>query len=170
MNFSEFIKKQYTAEIVRITLDDYYKCNNIWDMKKSPHTEQFANQIKEGKRIVYIYKINGEFIGEGNIVFETEDSDYTIADKRVYLSHLIVKKEFRNHGIGMQLLDFLISTAKEMGYSEITLGVDSDNYQAVHMYKKKGFEIFKTASDKYGEYYKMILKTHSFKKEHGYDT
>lgn len=51
-------------EIVKITLDDYYKCRNIWDMKNCPYTESFINQIKAGNRMVYVYKINNEFIGE----------------------------------------------------------------------------------------------------------
>ncbi|MDE6124590.1 MAG: GNAT family N-acetyltransferase [Eubacterium sp.] len=142
-------------EIVKITLDDYYKCSNIWDMKNSPHTENFINQIKAGNRMVYVYKINNEFIGEGNLVIKSDEKDYTIPNKRVYLSHLIVKKEFRNQGIGAEILDFLIETAKKLGYSEISLGVDCGNDTAVHIYRKKGFEIFFIGKDEQGEYYKM---------------
>lgn len=147
---------QMDKEIVKITLDDYYKCRNIWDMKNCPYTESFINQIKAGNRMVYVYKINNEFIGEGNLVIKSDEKDYTIPNKRVHISHLMVKKEFRNQGIGAEILDFLIETAKKMGYSEISLGVDCGNDAAVHIYRKKGFEIFFIDKDEQGEYYKML--------------
>lgn len=54
--------------IEQIKIDDYDKCSNIWNMKKCPFTDEFRKQIKEGNRLVYIYKIDGEFIGEGDLV------------------------------------------------------------------------------------------------------
>jgi ribosomal protein S18 acetylase RimI-like enzyme len=67
------------------------------------------------------------------------DSDYTIKGRRVYLSRLIVKEEFRNQGIGSILVDFLIEYARELGYQELSLGVDLDNLIAIKLYMKKGF-------------------------------
>lgn len=142
--------------IERLSADEYYKCGNIWDMEKFPYTEQFYQQIKSGNRIVFIYKINGEFIGEGSLVLE--NGDYTIPNERIYLSRLLVKKEYRNHGIGKKIAEFLIDKAKEWGYSEITLGVDCDNKAAVHLYKKIGFEVYSCEEDEYGEFYKMLKK------------
>lgn len=143
-------------DIVKLHIADYYKCNNIWDMKKCPFTDKFYEEIKSGNRIVFIYKIDDEFIGEGALVLQKED--YTIPNQRIYLSRLIVKKEYRNQGIGTQILDYLLKTALKMGYSEISLGVDCDNKNAVHLYKKFGFEIYKKAKDEYGDYFKMLKK------------
>lgn len=145
-------------EIVEIGIEDYAKCNNIWDMKKNPYTEHFMKQIKNGTRFVYVYKMNGEFIAEGNLVTENEDKDYFIPNQRMYLSHLIVKKEYRNQGIGSELLDFLLNMASQMGYSEASLGVDCSNDSAVHLYKKKGFYVLLKDKDEYGEFYKMVKK------------
>ncbi len=141
-------------EIVKLDIDEYEKCSNIWDMQNCPFTDEFYEEIKAGNRIVFIYKMNNKFIGEGALVFEKKD--YTIPNKRIYLSRLIVKKEYRNQGIGTQILDYLINKSIEWGYSEIILGVDCDNKSAVHIYKKKGFEILQKDCDEYGEYFKMI--------------
>lgn len=142
--------------IRQITLDEYDKCNNIWDMEKCPFTKQFINEIQEGNRQVFVYEKDGAFIGEGNLVKKHKDIDYIIPQKRIYLSRLIVKKEYRGQGIGSAITSFLIEKAKEMGYSEISLGVDCDNENALKLYLKFGFEIFKKDSDEYGEYFKML--------------
>lgn len=143
-------------ENVELNIDDYSKCSNIWDMEKCPFTDKFYVEMKSGNRIVFIYKINNEFIGEGALVLEKKD--YTIPNKRIYLSRLIVKKEYRNNKIGTQILDYLINKSKEWGYSEISLGVDCDNKSAIHLYRKKGFEIYEHSYDEYGEFYKMMKK------------
>ena len=72
---------------------------------------------------------------------------------------MIVKKENRNRGIGSEILEFLINKAKEMGFSEMTIGVDKDNENALHLYRKYGFtEVLFDGADKDGEYYKLMKR------------
>ena len=138
---------------------DYCKCSNIWNMKSQPLANKWLEEIKSGNRLVYIYKINGEFIGEGALVLDAGDPDYTISDKRVYVSRMIVKKEYRNQGIGSDILEFLIKKAKKMGFAEMTIGVDKDNQNALHLYQKFGFdEILFDGSDENGEYLKLMKR------------
>lgn len=145
------------SKIEKLDINEYSKCNNIWDMKKCPFTDDFYEQIKCGNRIVYIYKIDVEFIGEGALVINLDDEDYYIADKRIYLSRMIVKKEYRRKGIGTEILSFLVKMAKELGYSEISIGVDKDNIAALNLYRKMGFNtIIKEDNDEYGEFYKLL--------------
>ncbi len=139
--------------------EEYHKCSNIWDMKSQPLADKWLDEIKSGNRLVFVYKINGEFIGEGALVFDTGDPDYTIPYKRVYVSRMIVKKEYRNRGIGSEILEFLISKAKDMGYSEMTIGVDKDNVNALHLYNKYGFnEVLFEGRDEHGEYLKLMKR------------
>lgn len=146
-------------EIVKIDIDEYHKCNQIWNMKNNPYTDAFIKQVKNGDRQVYIYKIGDEFIAEGNLVINHNDSDYYIPGKRIYVSHMITKAEYRNQGIGGIMLDYLIEKAKSMGYTEMALGVDIDNYSAIHLYKKKGFDtVIQEAEDEYGKYVKLLKK------------
>ena len=144
-------------ELVQITIDEFSKCNNMWEMKKCPFTEKFKKQIIDGDRFVYIYRMNNEFIGEGDLVINVDDSDYFIPNQRIYVSRMIVKKEYRNQGIGGIILDYLIEQAKSMGYKEMALGVDIDNYSAIHLYKEKGFTtLLKESEDEYGRFYKLL--------------
>ena len=70
---------------------------------------------------------------------------------------MIVKKEYRNQGIGGIILDYLIKQAKAKGYKEMALGVDIDNFSAIHLYKKKGFTTLPKASEnEYGMSYKLL--------------
>ena len=139
--------------------EEYDKCSNIWNMKAQPLAQKWLDEIKKGNRLVYIYKINGEFIGEGALVLNTGDPDYTIKNQRIYVSRMIVKKEYRNQGIGSEILKFLIRKAKNMGFSEMTIGVDKDNINALHLYKKYGFtEILFDGADEYGEYFKLMKR------------
>lgn len=139
--------------------EDYHKCSNIWNMKAQPLAEKWKEEIATGNRLVFIYKINGDFIGEGALVFDTGDPDYTIKDKRVYVSRMIVKKEYRNRGIGSEILEFLIRKATEMGFSEMTIGVDKDNINALYLYRKYGFtEVLFDGADENGEYYKLMKR------------
>ncbi|MBQ5321635.1 MAG: GNAT family N-acetyltransferase [Oscillospiraceae bacterium] len=51
-----------------------------------------------------------------------------------------VIKEYWNKGIGSQLLSRIIDFAKENSFDIIDLQVRSDNLQAIHLYKKYGFQ------------------------------
>lgn len=137
--------------------EEYHKCSNIWNMKSQPLAGKWEEEIESGNRLVFVYKINGEFIGEGALVLDTGDPDYTIQGKRVYVSRMIVKKECRNRGIGSEMLEFLIRKAKEMGFTEMTIGVDKNNENALHMYRKYGFtEVLFDGADEDGEYFKLM--------------
>lgn len=147
-------------EITRLKPKDYDKCGNIWDMtRNSENAKKWYNELLNGIRIIFVYTENDEFIGEGALVLENNDPDYTIPDKRVYLSRLIVKAEYRNRGIGNIILDYLIDYAKHLGYKEISLGVDIDNLNAKHLYEKKGFtKVIFEGEDELGKYVKLLRK------------
>ena len=147
-------------EIIQLKPEDHHKCSNIWNMdKKADLAKSFYDQLVSGNRIIYIYTVDGEFIGEGAIVFERNDPDYSIPGKRIYFSFLVVKEEYRKKGIGGILIDYIVNKAVEMGYSEISIGVDKKNEGALRLYRRKGFdEIIYDGKDEYGPYYKLLKR------------
>lgn len=147
-------------QIKKLKPEDFYKCSNIWDIDKNPEmTKKFYEELVSGNRITFIYLEGNEFIGEGSLVFKNNDPDYTIPDKRIYLSRMIVKEERRNRGVGSIILDYLINYAEQLGFEEISLGVDIDNFNARHLYEKKGFTtVLFIGEDEYGEYVKLLKK------------
>lgn len=142
-----------TFEIIKLNSSNYNLSNNIWNMESCEFTEQFKEQVACGVCDAYLMKSQDKYIASCDLVYDY--GEYTDNNK-VYLSRLIVKKEYRNKGIGQELLKYMIALCKEKGYQQITVGVDTDNKNALHIYKKYGFKIYETAIDEYGEFYKMI--------------
>lgn len=146
------------TEIIKLDIDDYQKCSNIWNMQRqSELAEKFYNELITGNRTTYICKINGEFIGEISLVKNMNDSDYTIPNQRIYISRLIVKYEYRRQGIGRKLVDFITEEAKSQGYIEMSIGVDLDNYPALKLYMEAGFDkVIYIGEDDQGKYFKLL--------------
>jgi len=118
---------------------------------------RFFSELQSGNRLTYVYKKDGMFVGEISLVFDTDDSDYTIKDKRLYVSRLVVKKQLRRMGIGRKLVEFASNLAKDMGYKELSIGVDLDNYPALRLYSDTGFnKIIFVGEDDRGKYVKLL--------------
>ena len=65
--------------------------------------------------------------------------------KRGYQSHvgelgIIIKKGFRDVGLGAEMLKTLISNAETIGLEILTLRVFSSNERAIYVYEKLGFK------------------------------
>ena len=141
-----------------LQVEEFDKCNNIWNMKKqNALAEKFRNELLSGNRITYVCKDGDKFIGEISLVKDMNDLDYTIPEQRVYISHLIVKHEYRRQGIGKKLVEFITNKAKGIGYSEMSIGVDMDNYPALKLYTDCGFnKVVCIGEDKQGKYIKLL--------------
>lgn len=145
-------------EIIELSSAEFEKCGNIWNMKRQEKlAKQFYGELISGSRVTYVCKQDNEFIGEISLVFDTNDSAYTIDKRRVYVSHLIVKPEKRRNGLGKRLVEYATDKAKEMGYSEMSIGVDLDNYPALKLYADSGFDkILFIGEDHQGKYVKLL--------------
>ena len=147
-----------TIRLLRI--EEFPKCGDIWDMEK--HAElaaRFLAELRSGNRLTLVYEQDGLFVGEISLVLQTEDPDYTIPDRRIYVSRLIVKPEERRKGIGRALTEYVITKAADMGFSEMSIGVDIDNYPALRLYWQAGFrEIIFVGEDADGKYFKLLKR------------
>lgn len=146
--------------ITRLAPADFGKCGNIWNMdRQSALAERFYREILQGNRVTYVFQIEQGYVGEISLVFDMSDPDYTLRDRRIYVSHLIVKREFRRKGIGKKLLAFAVEAAKDMGYSELSVGVDLDNGPALKLYVEAGFRhVLFIGEDAGGKYVKLLMK------------
>lgn len=147
-------------QITQLDPKDFHKCSNIWDINRRPDlAKHFYDELLSRNRKIFIYSVNDVFIGEGALVFDNGDPDYTIPSQRIYLSHLCVRYENQNCGIGSIIVDYLIDYAKQHGYSEISVGVNIDNLRARHLYEKKGFiNILFEGEDAGGKFVKLMRK------------
>lgn len=147
-------------QIVKLSIENYKKCSNIWNMEKQRTlAEQFYHELLSGNRTTYVYTLHGEYIAEISLVLDMNDSEYTIPNKRAYVSRLIVKPDYRRRGIGKELVGFIAERAAELGLSELSIGVDTDNYPALKLYTQCGFDrIIYIGEDAQGRYMKLLRK------------
>ena len=145
-------------QIIKLNIVDYNRCSNIWNMNRQKDlAEKFYAELLSGNRTTYIYTVDDEFVGEISLVRDMKDSDYTISGKRAYVSRLIVKPEFRRRGIGRKLVDFIFEEAIKSDYSELSIGVDVDNFAALKLYVNAGFDkIVYIGADNQGKYMKLL--------------
>ncbi len=146
------------AQIIRLSPEEFPKCGNIWDMERHrDQAEEWLAQLLAGSRMTYIYQSEGQFIGEISLVLTHPDPDYTIPGRRAYLSRLVVKPEYRRRGIGRTLVRFISEKAAELGYTELSIGVDLDNCPAIRLYAEEGFDrILRVDQDEQGAYMKLL--------------
>lgn len=80
--------------------------------------------------------------------------------KHVGTLGIVVKKEFCNKGLGSILINYLIKWSKSNGITKkITLVTRKDNYLAIEVYKKMGFEvegILRNDNYENGKYYDSL--------------
>ena len=126
--------------IQKVNPEKYNKINNLWDISKNREmSKKWYDELLSGNRITFVCMERGEHLGQCDLVFDTNDPDYTIENKRIYLSRMIVKPECRNRGIGNLLINYLSNYAKNLGYEEMSLGVDIINIGARWLYERNGF-------------------------------
>ena len=89
-----------------------------------------------------------ELLNKNSIYFvaKNEDNDIlgfagflTILDE-ANITNIVIKKSFRNQGIGSLLLKHLISVCTEHNLQSITLEVNEHNINAINLYKKFNFK------------------------------
>ena len=145
-------------EIVELSKEEFNRCGSIWNVSADPKlAERFNRELQEGSRRIFVYTIDGVDVGEVALVTRGMDSNYIIPGSRGYVSHLIVRKDFRGQGIGKQLIKFVSRAAWLSELNALSVGVNLDNYVALKLYAETGFDrILQVCSDEDGEYLKLL--------------
>ncbi|CUN58486.1 GNAT family N-acetyltransferase [Clostridium disporicum] len=123
---------------VDIKNDALLRCeiqNNVFkNIDRVPiEVEDIENDFKQDyyiKDLAIFMKINNVVVAYGQIIYIRKM--YTVVNFGVV-------DIFRGKGLGKLLLDNLISKAREKNISELALGVDKDNVNAISLYKWIGF-------------------------------
>lgn len=120
--------------ISKMNLDDL---NSIKDFLISDFDDFWTfNILKEELECKNSYFIivkdeNSQILGFAGFKVIVDEAD---------IMNIVVKKDFRNNGIGHFLLENLISYAKHLNLNIITLEVSENNLPAISLYKKFNFQ------------------------------
>ena len=118
-----------------------------------PELQVYVNEFgtREGD-VCYVAEVGQKIVGA---VWVRIMNDYGHVDDNTPSFAISLLKEYRNHGIGTELMRTMLTALQEKGYRKASLAVQKANY-AVRMYQKVGFEI----ADENEEEYIMIWEAH----------
>jgi len=136
----------YAGDRVKIEKLNVQDLNILTELFDYNDAEQMISEctenIQSGIADIFVLYDNGILIGELHVLYESDDENYAVRGRRAYLYAFRVRREFQNKGYGTYLLKEVLSALKEKGYCEFTVGVEDDNFRAMHMYRTFGFNEF----------------------------
>ena len=113
----EFLLQHFDKKSMK-TFEKYYHLVNV------------NRLIKNNKIIAMVFDTNNKFIQEIP----------HISWNGLFLSHLCVDEDYRNKGIGTQMIKKVINKAKQSNKDHVMLLVKKKNKKAIHLYEKLGFK------------------------------
>lgn len=96
----------------------------VWDFGRRPDDHGLVAEV------------NGKVVGA---VWARVMDDYGHIDDQTPSLAISLYKDYRNRGIGTQLLRRMLGLLREKGYRQVSLSVQKANY-ALRMYQKAGFK------------------------------
>ena len=106
-------------DILISDFDDFWNYNILKEELESPNSKYIIAKTNDG-----------EIIGFTGIKVLVDNAD---------IMNIVVKKSWRNQGVGNLLLNNLISICKDLNLLSLSLEVNEDNLPAIHLYEKFGF-------------------------------
>ena len=107
-------------DILISDFDDFWNYNILKEELESSNSKYIIAKTNDG-----------EIIGFAGIKIILDNAD---------IMNIVVKKSWRNQGVGNLLLSNLISICKISNLSSLSLEVNEDNLPAIHLYEKVGFK------------------------------
>ena len=131
---------QDLEEIKDVLLSDF---DNFWSY------EVLREELLSDSSLYIVAKKQNEIIGFAGIKIIIDEAD---------IMNIVVKKSYRNNGIGSLLLENLILISNKNNLNFINLEVDCKNTIAINLYKKFGFEEISLRKNYYKNNDAMIMK------------
>mgnify|MGYP004686488823 FL=1 len=118
--------------IEKMTLDSLISIKDILisDFDDFWNYDILKQELECSNSYFIIAKNNNEIVGFAGLKSIVDEAD---------IMNIVVKKSYRNNGVGSLLLENLISTAKLLNLKTITLEVNENNLSAIKLYDKFDF-------------------------------
>lgn len=145
-------RKLTVAELPLLT--QLFEYNDVDDM-----IAQNTRQLDRGEIDIWVLSEGDMLIGELHSAYVSDDPLQAVENVRAYLSAFRIHEKHQGKGYGKLLLKNVIAALSDMGYHELTIGVEDDNERAKHIYQSFGFtELIERKSEEYqGDAYEYGL-------------
>ena len=136
----EKMNLNHLNELQEILISDF---DDFWSFST------LKEEVENENSSYIIGKINNEIIGFAGLkkIFAQAD-----------IMNIVIKKTYRNQGIGTLLLENLILLAKDLNISTLFLEVNEQNKPAIHLYEKLGFKKLGVRKKYYNNNNGIIMK------------
>lgn len=116
-----------------MTLDDLESIKDILasDFDKFWNYNVFKSELQNENSKYLVPKLNTEIIGFAGIKIILDEAD---------VMNIVIKKIYRNQGVGTLLLHEIILLCKKLNLNSISLEVNEINSSAIHLYENFGFK------------------------------
>ena len=90
------------------------------------------------RTLIFLAELDNQVIGKAELMIPAEDANPAVG----YIKRVIVHPEQRGKSIAQTMIEYVIAYAqKELALHSIDLHVWDQNYSAIHLYEKLGFEL-----------------------------
>lgn len=116
---------------------------------KQPELSIYIENWGKKDDICFVALVDDKIIGAvWTRIFLEEIKGFGNIDNETPELSISLYKEYRNQGIGTDLMIYILNKLKKCGYKQVSLSVQKENY-AVKMYQNVGFKIFKETEEEY---------------------
>lgn len=99
-------------------------------------------EAKKGRRVLLVAEAEDRVVGQIFVQLASSRAEYADGDRSGYLYSFRVRPEFRNQGIGTQLLEAAEQELAQRGFSRAVIAVAKDNAAALRLYEGRGYTVF----------------------------
>lgn len=105
------------------------------------YKQHFQNS-RSGNTLIWVVESeDGEIVGQVFLSLLSSQSELADGIHRAYLFSFRLKPDYRNHGLGSHMLDFVESYLVRRGFDTLRINVARDNVQARRMYERHGYRV-----------------------------
>ena len=119
------IEKMTIQDVTKIEKDFEERFDDFWNINI------LKSELNNNNSLYFVAKNENEILGFVGILLNFDFAEIT---------NIVVRKDFRNLGIGKILLEKIIEETKKKEKQMICLEVNINNIKAINLYKKYRFE------------------------------
>jgi len=99
-------------------------------------------EAKRGRRVLLVADFEGRIVGQVFVQLTSGRAELADGKHSGYLYAFRVRPEFRNQGIGTQLLHEAEGVLRRQGFDRAVIAVARDNQRAMRLYQNMGYQQF----------------------------